>query len=339
MRLLRFFITLFLVAGPVVRVAAERLSLVWPTPNRAFLEGKPLADFIQPTVSGETHSGLYGSVRSNGTQFHEGIDLLAVGRDKRGEPTDAIYAVTDGVVRHINRRSGDSNYGCYVVLEHPDLEPAIYTLYAHLSAIAPGLDEGEAVKRAQILGTMGHTSSSPFPKERAHVHFEMGFRITDNFQRWYDHRKFGSPNKQGLWNGMNLTGFDPLDFYTRFKTRAIDNVLDYLATLEPAVRLRIATRVVPDFVKRYPALLTTPVPANGVGGWEVRFSATGLPYAWTPLSTMEVVGLKTNEVRVLETDDALLKENRGRKLVLQRGGKSQPGRDLETLLQQLFGLK
>jgi murein DD-endopeptidase MepM/ murein hydrolase activator NlpD len=98
---------------------AQRIEFSWPTPNRAWEQGKSFGSWVQATVSGDPESGLYGCVRSGGTQFHEGLDIRAVSRDSRGEPTDKITAAMDGVVRHVNSSPGNSNYGRYIVLEHP----------------------------------------------------------------------------------------------------------------------------------------------------------------------------------------------------------------------------
>ena len=53
-------------------------TIVWPSPNRAFLEGKLFTDFIQPTAMGTPESGLFGNVRSEGYKFHEGLDIKPV---------------------------------------------------------------------------------------------------------------------------------------------------------------------------------------------------------------------------------------------------------------------
>lgn len=319
---------------------AQRIELAWPTPNTAFRDGRPIADFVQPTESGEVTSGLFGCVRTHGTQFHEGIDLYPMARDARGEAADSVFAALDGVVRHINVRPGDSSYGRYIVLDHPGQTPAVYTLYAHLSAVAPGLKAGDRVALGQTLGTMGRSAGGyAIPKERAHLHFEFGVRVTDDFQAWYDFRKFGSPNEHGGWNGMNLMGFDPLDFLTRFRAREVNNFQEYFARMPTAVRLRIATTKQPDFVRRYPSLLTRPVPSGGVAGWEIRVNATGLPFAWTPLSATEVAGLAAGAVRIVDIDQALVRTHRCKALVTARGTGHVPARDLNTLLQQLFGLR
>src|SRR5476651_981681 len=109
-------------AGVAVRAAGPRLEMDWPTPNPAWIEGRPRAEFLQATASGEPESGGFGCVRSGGEQFHEGIDLKPVTRDKAGEPADKVFAVLPGIVRYVNEKAGDSNYGRYLVLEHPGVE-------------------------------------------------------------------------------------------------------------------------------------------------------------------------------------------------------------------------
>ena len=317
---------------------ADRLELVWPTPNTAWAEGKSIASFLQHAGSGEPESGGFGGVRSGGTQFHEGLDLRAVARDRRGEPLDSVVAAMSGVVRHISASAGESNYGRYIVLEHPDSMPAIYSLYAHLARIAPGLATGAPVKAGQPLGTMGHSSGGyMIPKERAHLHFEMGVMMTRDFQTWYDRQKFGSRNEHGLWNGMNLVGFDPLAFFNEWRAARVTNVQDFFVRMPPAVRLRIATYRTPDYVTRYPSLLTKPVPLAPVAGWDVSFNWTGLPFAWTPLTAAEVTGMAAQHVRVLEVNSEIARHERSKRLAVQRRGAWTLGRDLEIALGLLFG--
>ena len=318
--------------------SAQRIEISWPTPNPAWAQGKGYESWVQPTVSGEPTSGLFGSVRSNGTQFHEGLDLRPVSRDARGEPRDEVTAAMDGIVRNINSHPGESNYGRYVVLEHPGVSPAVYTLYAHLARIEPGLREGQAVQRGQSLGLMGHSSNGNIPSDRAHMHFEIGLRLTDSFASWYAWKKFGSPNLQGLYNGMNLMGLDPREFLEKWRAHRLDNFTQYLAGLHEAVRLRVATSRMPDFIVRYPALLRQPV--NGlVGGWEVQCDVTGLPFAWTPLSPAQVAGQRAGSVEILAVDTAALRSFRGKALIRTRSGRPAPGPDLTTMLQLVFGLR
>lgn len=329
-------------AGVVLMATAraDRPDLGWPTPNTAYFEGKPITSFVQPTASGEPDSGLFGCVRSGGAQFHEGVDLKPVSRDRHGEPTDSVSVVFGGVIRHISRNPGDSNYGRYVVVEHVELSPSIYTLYAHLASIAPGLKVGDRVERGQTIAVMGRSSSDQaIPRDRAHLHFEVGVWLTRDFQSWYNWRKFGSRNEHGDWNGMNLMGTDPLAFYNALRSRSVDSVADYFAHLRPAVRVRIATKFIPDFIQRYPSLLTKPLPPpDALAGWEVAFDVLGLPFAWTPLGPVETMGLRPSDPVVTEVDENG-KRARCKSLVFRKRGHYAIGRDLESTLQLLFSLR
>lgn len=320
--------------------AAQRLEIVWPTPNPAWSQGRGIESFIQPTVSGDPESGLFGCVRSGGSQFHEGLDIKAVSHDRHGEPTDQIFAAMDGVVRYVNPHAGESNYGRYIVLEHPGSAPAVYTLYAHLSRIEAGILAGATVKHGQVIATMGHsTGGSPIPRERSHVHFEIGLMVTQNFSTWYAAKRFGSSNDHGLWNGMNLMGIDPLDFLREWRARRVDNFQQYFDRLKSVVRVRIATSQAPDFIQRYPSFLRQPMPAGFVGGWEIECNATGIPFAWTPLTPAQVVGMRPNVPQIVSVDSAVVRAYRCKSLVRPRASGYIPGSDLEEMLQQVFGVR
>ena len=332
---------LLLLFLPIVTLLhAQPLDLAWPTPNRAWLEGKPIQDFIQPTESGEPDSGCFGCVRSNGDQFHEGLDLKPVKRDAHGEPLDHVFAVLPGVVRYVNLRPRESTYGRYIVIEHTGVRPSVYSLYAHLASVADGIAPGANVERGQAIAQMGHSAGGyPIPLARAHLHFEMGLMITRDFQKWYDWKKFPDPNEHGIWNGFNLMGFDPLDFLNKFRDRKVGSFQDYFAQMRPAVRVRIATGKVPDFVTRYPSLLTKPMPAGDrVAGWEIECDWTGLPFAWTPLGPDEIAGLPPDQPVVTWADLQSQRMHHCKSLVRPGGNGYAIDTDLATVLQQLFGL-
>jgi murein DD-endopeptidase MepM/ murein hydrolase activator NlpD len=316
-----------------------RLDIAWPTPNRAFFEGRGIEAFIQPTASGILESGLFGGTRKDGLRFHEGIDLKALSRDKNGEPIDPVFAVLPGVVRYINTIPGNSDYGRYIVIEHTGAAPAVYSLYAHLRAVQPGLRVGDSTGRGQRIGTLGRSSSTiALPKAQAHLHFEMGVRVTDNFQAWYDSRGLGGKNHHGLHNGYNLMGFDPLDFFRKWRSGTVGDFQAYFAQMQQAVRVRVVTREVPDFVRRYPSLLVKPLPADGraIGGWEIACNPTGLPFAWTPLSMADVAGEQADGARIVAYDAAVVKAWRCRSIVIGGRGVPKPGRDLQDVIDMLF---
>lgn len=325
-----------------IAVAAEgaRLELVWPTPNTGWAEGRSPEQWLQHAGSGDPQSGNFGGVRSSGAQFHEGLDIRPVAVDRRGEPTDSVFAALAGVVRHVSVSPGTSSYGRYVVLEHPGVTPAVYTLYAHLARVESAIRPGVAVNAGTVLGTVGHSSGGyTIPKDRSHLHFEIGLVVTRDFQAWYQRRKFGSRNEHGMWNGMNLLGLDPLAFYNDWKAGRLQSAQDFFGRMETVLRLRIATYRTPDFVTRYPSLLTKPLPMGPVAGWDIRFNWTGLPFSWTPLTAPEVSGMKPNQPQIVEVNAEVERSQRSKSLAVQRRGGWVAGRDLETVLQQLFGLQ
>jgi murein DD-endopeptidase MepM/ murein hydrolase activator NlpD len=329
------------VAGVVgARAGEPAFKLVWPTPSTAWAEGKPPAQWLQHAGSGDPATGGFGGVRSGGTRFHEGIDIRPVGRAKNGEATDSVFAAMAGVVRHVVSSPGQSSYGRHVVVEHTGVAPAVYTLYAHLARIEPGIRAGTNVAAGQAQGLMGHSSGGyMIPAARAHLHFEIGVAITGDFQAWYERRRFGSRNEHGMWNGMNLVGVDPVAFFDAWRAGRMATVRDFFLTQPTAVRLRVATFRTPDFVTRYPALLTKPLPFGPVAGWEVRFTWTGLPFAWTPLTAAEVAGLPSGQPQFLEVDAAVERRERSKSLAVSRRGGWAAGKDLEIVLQQLFGFR
>jgi len=89
-------------------------------------------------------------------RFHYGIDLAT----SEGAP---VTAAGDGVVIDAGWH-GD--YGQYVRLRH---SLGVETTYAHLSAIAPDLLLGTAVKSGQVIGAVGQTGVATGP----HLYYEI----------------------------------------------------------------------------------------------------------------------------------------------------------------------
>ena len=83
-------------------LATANADIRWPTPSKDFAQGKPPAEFLQPTVSGNPASGGFGDVRNNGYRFHEAIDIKPTKRNRRGEPLDDINAASarEKSIRH-----------------------------------------------------------------------------------------------------------------------------------------------------------------------------------------------------------------------------------------------
>ncbi|MFW5883333.1 MAG: M23 family metallopeptidase [Verrucomicrobiota bacterium] len=319
--------------------AAPLRAIVWPTPNAAFAEGKPITAFVQPTVSGEPESALYGCVRNDGTRFHEGLDLKAIYRDKKGRATDEIYAIMPGIVRYVNDQRGQSSYGLYVVVEHTHLEPSVLTLYAHLREIAPGIEAEMQVAEGAVLGTMGQTATGyTIPSERAHLHFEIALRLSNDFQSWYAAQDYEHANRHGIWNGMNLLGMDPLAFYEGLRLGEYGSTTDFVQGRPTAFTLRYFTDRTPDFVHRYPSMLTVPLRSSRIAAWDIGFDRYGVPTAFTPRYLGDTGQGTRGEIRVIEYDAEALAETASclRLLEIETGLDPTPGERLQIRLEILF---
>ncbi|MCC5788163.1 MAG: M23 family metallopeptidase [Opitutales bacterium] len=325
-----FFVFIF--CGVLGNLSLMSLPLHWPTGNPAWARGEDPENFLQPTRTGLVRSALFGCVRNNGNRFHEGVDLKATRWDARGEALDRVFAVLPGVVVHVNETAGHSSFGRYIVLEHPRVEPGIYTLYGHMRSVQEGIRPGAQVEAGETIGILGRSAGGyTIPKERAHLHFEMGVRLTDNFQWWFDARDFASPNRHGRFNGMNLVGFDPLAFYEDFREGRIRTVDEFLQKETVAFSVRTAHEGLPDFLERYPSLVKGQRIPDKVAGWEVDFTWYGLPVRWRPL-------LEAPEgYSLVVQEESLLRENACRQTVLWEGNNPYAGAALVRILSLLFG--
>ena len=332
------FVWAILLASPIIVSIAgtPTFQLSWPTPNPAFARGMGYSAFLQKTgPDKEFSSGAFGCVRNNGYKFHEGLDLYPVKRDPKGKAEDSIFAITDGIVTHINATAGYSAYGKYVVLEHKNLTPSLYSLYAHLDSISPKLAVGSKVSIAQVIGKMGNSSSGyRIPLNRSHLHFEIGLRLTNKFQNWYNKKRFSSKNRHGNYSGFNLVGIDPIQFYSEYKKKSFATPGDFLRTLSPSVIVQVKTSKTPDFVTRYPSL-SVAKKSNNSNGWKVTFGPYGIPLLIEPVT--ELISPKEKQIQVLSFNPESQKKP-CRRLTKKMGNQYVPAEQLQTYLELIFEL-
>jgi murein DD-endopeptidase MepM/ murein hydrolase activator NlpD len=104
-----------------------------------------------------------------GDRRHEALDILA----PYGTP---VKAVEDGRVARLFQ----SKAGGITIYQYDPSETYCY-YYAHLDRYAPGLREGEQVKRGQIIGYVGTSGNAP--KNTPHLHFAV-FRLNEQKKWW-----------------------------------------------------------------------------------------------------------------------------------------------------------
>jgi peptidoglycan LD-endopeptidase LytH len=94
---------------------------------------------------------------SRGNRAHEAIDILA----PRGT---SVLAVDDGrIARLFLSHAGG------ITIYHFDSDERYAYYYAHLERYADGLDEGDHVRRGQVIGYVGTTGNAP--PGTPHLHF------------------------------------------------------------------------------------------------------------------------------------------------------------------------
>jgi murein DD-endopeptidase MepM/ murein hydrolase activator NlpD len=311
----------------------------FPTANHALFEPGNELKFFAPTAPDKPWtSGSFGCVRSKGRQLHEGLDIRCLQRDKRGEPIDPVMATADGTVVYFSLRPSLSNYGNYLVVRHLVEGMEIYSLYAHLSAIRPGLNIGEAVKAGEVIATMGHTSNTAeaIAKWRAHVHFELNVLVNDNFAAWFKKASPRERNDHGEWNGQNLNGIDPRQILLEEHAQGANFSLLNFIRNDQTELCRVLVRATSfPYLKRYPMLiLKNPVAEKeGVAGYEIALNFNGVAFALMPRAESEIKSRA--KFQLLSVNEPEETANPCRHLVVRRNGHWTLGneglRELELL--------
>jgi murein DD-endopeptidase MepM/ murein hydrolase activator NlpD len=296
-----WLLALLVLAGSASFVKAqdrgEGLNLALPTENDALYSGggpefyQHIVRDFKGVISRPWQGGQYGFVRNPQetaaglvyTRFHEGLDIRPVRRAADGTPLDEVRAIAEGNVVHVNLVPGYSNYGKYVVVEHRWDGSPYYSLYGHLASVA--VQVGNKVDRGEQLGILGFTGDG-LDQSRAHVHLELNLMLNRNFNSWHAEFFRGEPNRNGIYNGINLTGLDLARLYLALRKRPSLTIPEFLAEEEIFYRVTLPAAQNFELPKRYPWLLRG-APAESAASWEVSFNGAGIPLRITP--TQEAV--------------------------------------------------
>jgi peptidoglycan LD-endopeptidase LytH len=120
-------------------------------------------------VRADQLTDTFTQARANGRR-HDAIDIMA------GEGTPVI-AAADGTIEKLFFSKGGG--GITVYERSPDQKWMYY--YAHLSTYAPGLHEGQQVKRGQVIALVGHTGDA----SAAGPHLHFAINTMGPGERWW----------------------------------------------------------------------------------------------------------------------------------------------------------
>jgi murein DD-endopeptidase MepM/ murein hydrolase activator NlpD len=311
--------------GPGAALLAQS-PFQFPTANHALHDAGNELKFFAPTAPDKPWTtGSFGCVRTDGRQMHEGLDIRSLQRNRHGEPTDPVMATADGTVVYISTKPALSNYGKYIVIRHLIEGIEIYSLYAHLSEIQPGLAAGKPVRAGETIATMGRTSNTGeiITKDRAHVHFELNLFVNEGFDSWFKQTFPQQRNDHGIWNGQNLDGLDAREILlAEHNSAAKFSLLNFIRGQTELCRVLVRSTNF-HYLKRYPMLvLPNPTAQNeGAAGYEIAFNYNGVAFALMPRAASEIHG--NSRFQLLSVNEAEERANPCRHLVIRRGGRWQ----------------
>lgn len=137
-----------LVETPKAKVAVAEAVVVGPAGLAVPVAG------IRPEQLVDT----YTQARAGGSRVHDAIDIMA----PTGTP---VLAAAPGTVEKLFFSKGGGGITAYI---RSDDNRWIY-YYAHLDEYAPGLNEGDRIRRGQRIGTVGSTGNAN--PAGPHLHF------------------------------------------------------------------------------------------------------------------------------------------------------------------------
>ncbi|MEM6820641.1 MAG: M23 family metallopeptidase [Verrucomicrobiota bacterium] len=262
------------------------VDLIFPTENELLLTGD-LNGFYQPTISKRAVSGRFGFVRTNGPEppkylerFHEGIDIRPLRRDSNGVPLDPVLVVADGSVVYVNSVSSRSNYGKYAIVQHSFDGWPVYTFYTHLGEVS--VSTGQSLKQGDRVGILGYTGRG-ITKGRAHLHFEVTFRIQDDFTTWFEKEgkakyKQTGTNHHGDYSGLAFLGVDP----TKLLLASSKGESLSVPEIFKQERVQFKVRVPSEgrywyWQKQFPFMVEGGLEVSPPPAWEISCNRIGIP--------------------------------------------------------------
>ena len=139
-------------------------------------------------VKADQLTDTYTQSRAGGARRHDAIDIMA----PAGTP---VLAAAPGTVEKLFFSDGGGGITAYI--RSDDANWSYY--YAHLQGYAPGLKEGQKVKRGQMIGRVGATGNAS--AAGPHLHFAINQMAPD--ESWHE----GTPvNPYPLLAGERVSG-------------------------------------------------------------------------------------------------------------------------------------
>jgi murein DD-endopeptidase MepM/ murein hydrolase activator NlpD len=154
------------VSRPPAAEGAGDLGAV-PTAVAAALKARRLA---MPVVGVRADALVPSFTQARGERTHEALDIMA-------PAGTAVVAVEDGTVAKLFTSKAGG-----LTIYHFDPSRSVAYYYAHLQGYAPGLEDGDTLRRGQVIGYVGSTGNAN--TDAPHLHFAI-FRLGPE-RRWWE---------------------------------------------------------------------------------------------------------------------------------------------------------
>jgi len=194
------------------------------------------------------------------------------------------------------------------------------------------------VKQGQVIATLGRSTNTRegISKERAHLHFEINFVLSDRYPQWHQRFLTGQRNDHGLWNGQNLAAIDPAGvLLAQAREGASFSLVKLLRQRKELCRVFVRDSNF-SLLRRYaPLIKRNPVAdREGAVGYEISLDFNGAPIEMVPRAPSEV---KSNQrIRLISVNSAEAARHRCSRLVVQRAGRWQLANSGELRMELLI---
>jgi hypothetical protein len=127
---------------------------------------------------------------------------------------------------------------------------------------------------------MGYTGEG-LDQSRAHVHLELNLLLSRRFESWHDYYFKDDPNRQGIYNGINLTGLNVARLYLALRKRPLLTIPGFLAEEETFYKVSLPASSAFNLPQRYPWLLRKQTTGEA-NSWKISFNRAGVPLQVEP---------------------------------------------------------
>jgi hypothetical protein len=113
------------------------------------------------------------------------------------------------------------------------------------------------------------------------LHLELNLMLSRKFESWHDTFFKSDPNRNGLYNGLNLAGLDIARLYLALQKRPGLTIPEFLSEEETLYRVLLPLSRHFDLARAYPWMVREKTEGE-TASWEVSFNRAGVPLKIQP---------------------------------------------------------